>query len=78
MLARLLQLEPLSVETCHWNVGVGVPLAATVKAASWPTATVWSAGWEVMLGATVAGLIVRVAALLVTVPALLLATQRYW
>ena len=49
-------------------------MAATLKKAVWPAATVWLAGWVVMEGATGAALTVRVAALLVTVPAVLLTT----
>ena len=45
-----------------------MPVAATVKAALWPAVTAWLAGCVVMDGATFT---VSVAALLVTLPALL-------
>jgi hypothetical protein len=35
---------PLSVLTCHFNVGVGVPLAVAVKLALLPAVTVWFEG----------------------------------
>jgi hypothetical protein len=51
-----------------------VPLAATLKVAAWPAVTVWLAGCVLIEGATGAGLTVRVAALLVALPAALLTT----
>jgi hypothetical protein len=51
-----------------------VPLAVTLKEAVWPAVTVWLAGCAVIEGATGAALTVRVTALLVTVPAVLLIT----
>jgi hypothetical protein len=59
---------------CHWYVGVGVPLAATVKEAEAPAVTVALAGWVVIAGAVVAALTVSVAAEDVAVPALFDAT----
>ena len=47
-------------------------MAATLKEAVWPAATVWLAGCVVIEGATGAALTVRVAAALVTLPAVLL------
>ena len=47
-----------------------MPAAATVKVADAPTVTLWFCGWVVMLGAT--AVTVRVAAVLVTLPAELL------
>ncbi len=47
-------------------------MAATLKEADWPAVTVWLAGWVVIEGATAAAFTVRVAALLVTLPAVLL------
>ena len=47
-------------------------MAATLKEAVCPAVTVWLAGWAVIEGATAAAFTVRVAALLVTLPALLL------
>src|SRR5271166_4710107 len=72
-----LKVEPLSVLTCHCTVGVGLPLAAAVKVAVWPAVTVWLAGWVVTEGANWAVLTVRVAALVVAVPTLLVNTARY-
>ncbi len=51
-----------------------MPVAATLKEAVWPVVTVWLAGCVVIEGATRAALTVRVAALLVTLPAVLLTT----
>ena len=67
----LLKVEPPSVLTCHCTVGVGLPLAAAVKVAVWPAVTVWLAGWVVTVGAKST---VRVAALVVAVPTLLVKT----
>ena len=61
----------------HWYVGVGVPVAATLKVAVAGAVTVTLlTGWVVMLGAT-AGLTVKVAAVLVTLPAILVTTHSY-
>ena len=49
-------------------------MAATLKEAVWPVVTVWLAGCVVIEGATGAALTVSVAALLVTLPAVLLTT----
>jgi len=49
-----------------------VPLAATLKVADCPAATVWLAGCVLIDGAVGAAFTVRVAALLITVPAVLL------
>ena len=49
-----------------------MPVAATLKDAVWPVVTVWFAGCVVIEGATAAAFTVRVAALLVTLPAELL------
>ncbi len=49
-------------------------MAATLKEAVWPAVTVWLPGWVVIVGATGAALTVRVAALLVALPAVLLTT----
>jgi len=51
-----------------------VPAATTGKVAVCPAVTVWFTGWVVIVGATGAGFTVSVAALLVTVPAVLLTT----
>jgi hypothetical protein len=51
---------------CHWNVGVGVPLAAAVKVTELPAVTVWLVGCVVKAGALLAAVTVRVAVLLVT------------
>ena len=49
-----------------------VPVAATAKDAVFPAITVWLAGWVVMDGATTGLVTVKIAALLVALPALLL------
>jgi hypothetical protein len=46
----LLNVVPPSVLTCHCTVGVGEPVAAAVKVAVWPAATVWLAGCVVIVG----------------------------
>ncbi len=56
-----------------------MPVAAAVKVAVCPTATVWLDGCMLMTGAAFgAALTVRLAALLVAVPAMLVNTARYW
>jgi hypothetical protein len=45
-----------------------------LKVAVWPVVTDWLVGWEVTEGATGAEFTVRVAALLVTLPTVLLTT----
>ena len=69
----LLHVTP-SVLTCHCTVGAGVPLAAAVKLTLWPAATLWPAGLVVTAGAVLA---VRVAALVVADPPVLVKTARY-
>src|SRR5260370_603811 len=59
---------------CHWYPSGAVPVATTVNVAVCPAVTVWFAGCVVIAGATAAALTVSVAAVLVTVPALLLTT----
>ena len=51
-----------------------MPVATTVNVAICPTVTVWFAGCVVIKGATAPALTVSVAALLVTLPAVLLTT----
>ena len=51
-----------------------MPLAVTLKLAVCPAVTVWPAGCEVIDGATAAGFTVKVALLLVTLPAELVTT----
>jgi hypothetical protein len=51
-----------------------VPVAATLKLAVCPAVTVWFAGWDVIDGATAAAFTVKVAALLVALPAELVTT----
>ncbi len=46
------QVVPPSVETCQTTEGVGSPLAAAVKVATCPGATLWSVGWVATVGAT--------------------------
>ena len=69
-----LKVLPPSVLTCHCTVGVGLPLAAAVKVAVRPALTVWFVGLVVTVGAKST---VRVAALVVSVPAALMKTARY-
>jgi len=38
------------VLTCHWTVGVGLPVAAAVKATGWPAETDWLTGFVVTEG----------------------------
>src|SRR5690242_10973455 len=45
--AMSVKLLPLSVLTCHWTVGVGLPLAAAVKVTVCPAGTAWLTGWVV-------------------------------
>ena len=53
-------------------------MAATLKVAVAGAVTVRLAGWAVILGATGAGLTVKVAALLVTEPEALVTTHSNW
>src|SRR4051794_36578880 len=50
---------------CHWRVGDGVPVTATVKVVLLPAINVTETGWVVKIGGTGTGLTVRVATLLV-------------
>src|SRR5256885_12300925 len=59
---------------CHWSLSGAVPVATTVNVAVCPTVTVWLAGWVVIEGAVALAFTVSVAALLVTLPAVLLTT----
>src|SRR5580692_4803856 len=45
------QVEPLSVEICHWIVGAGAPLAPSWKTALWPAVIAWSVGGVLITGA---------------------------
>jgi hypothetical protein len=58
----------------HWYVNGEVPLAATEKVVELPAVTDAALGWVVIDGAVTVVTKVSVAALLVTEPALLLAT----
>jgi len=51
-------------------------VAATLKEAVWPAVTVWFAGCVVTVGTTAAAFTVKVATLLVTVPAVFATTTR--
>jgi hypothetical protein len=44
-------VDPPSVDSCHWTVGVGVPEAAALKLADCPAFTDWAVGWVVTTGA---------------------------
>src|SRR5438874_5327864 len=61
---------------CPWSPSGAVPAATTANVAVCPAVTVWFAGCVVIVGATAAAFTVSVAALLVTVPAVLLTTTR--
>ena len=63
-----------SVETSHWTVGVGDPVAAAVKVAVWPEATVTPEGLAVTAGGAVT---VRMAAVVAAVPTELVKTASY-
>ena len=66
---------PAFVETSHCTVGDGEPVAAAVKVAVPPEATVTLDGLVVTVGAVVT---VRVAAAVVAVPTELVKTASYW
>ncbi len=72
---RLLQVAPLFVLTCHWMVGVGVPLAATVNVAVEPAQVDTLEGCVVIDGP---GVMRSTAGLDVAVPQLFVATARNW
>ena len=57
---RSLQWAPASVLTCHWTVGVGLPLAAAVNDAFEPYVIDWGVGWVVIEGAVQAAFTVNV------------------
>src|SRR5258707_10289833 len=61
---------------CHWWLSGALRGASTVNVAVCPAVTVWFTGCVVIVGATGAGFTVSVAALLVTVPAVLLTITR--
>src|SRR5258708_981923 len=65
---------PPLVLTFDWTVGVGLPLAAAVKLALAPALAVWLLGCVMTTGAV---LTVSVAALVVTLPTLLVNTASY-
>jgi hypothetical protein len=67
----LLNVVPPFVEICHWNVGVGVPLSATVNVAVPLAVTVTLPGCVVNDGGTV-----KVAFVLVVAPPVFVATTR--
>src|SRR5438132_3352738 len=48
----LLNVSPLSVDTCHCRVGMGKPLAAALNEAVAPAQTVWFVAGVVMAGAS--------------------------
>jgi hypothetical protein len=69
-------VDPLSKESCHCTVGVGVPLAAAEKVTVWPEGTVWLMGCVVIVGAT-GGVTLSVAGLVVADPDPLVNTVSY-
>jgi hypothetical protein len=48
--AMSVNVFPPSVDTCHWMVGVGSPVAAAVNVAAAPAEAVWFVGWAVTNG----------------------------
>src|SRR6516225_6677449 len=70
----LVNVLPPSVLTCHCTVGVGLPVAVAMNETLPPAVTVWLAGFVVMVGVNWT---VSVAAVLVTLPALLAKTAWY-
>jgi hypothetical protein len=68
-----LKVAPPFVERCQRTVGAGRPLAAVVKVAVLPAPAVVSRGWVVIAGAVRT---LSSAALVVTVPELLVNTAR--
>ena len=68
------QLDPPLVLTCHWTVGVGLPVAAEVKLTVSPGLTVWLVGFVVTDGANST---LSVAKADVAVPYVLVKTARY-
>ena len=71
--ATLVKFTP-SVLCCHCTVGVGVPLAAAVKVAGDPLATLMLAGLVVITGPAVT---VNVAAVVVAEPDVFVNIARY-
>ena len=69
------KVTPPSVETCHWTVGAGLPVAAAVKDTGRPRLTRASAGWVVTTGTVSTD---RVAAVDVADPTELVSTASYW
>jgi hypothetical protein len=65
------------IETFHWKVGAGFPLAATVKLVLPPAATDSETGWEPIEGAVCAGSTVRATGVDVTEPKPLAAKHSY-
>src|SRR4051794_10714332 len=67
---------PLSVLTCHFtSVSAGLLTAAAANVAGLSATSFWSAGWVVMTGLYCT---VKVAAVVVAWPAVLLKWARYW
>ncbi len=74
--ATFVKVVPPLVLTCHWTVGVGLPLAAAVNVAVCPALTLWIAGLVVIAGAANAGDTVSVAAVVVAEPCEFVKTAR--
>ena len=64
----LVNVVPPLLLTCHWTVGVGLPLAAAVNVTVLPAVTLWLVGLVVTTGAVRAAVTVSVAAEVVAVP----------
>ena len=72
--ARFANVPPPLVLTCHCTVGVGEPDAPAVNVAVAPAVTVTFAGLVVIVGAVFAAFTVRVAFVVVALPAALVKT----
>ena len=77
LVAPLMLFQPKPLFNCHWYVGTGLPVAATVKVAFCPAVTVWLVGCVVIVGDARAALTVSVATSEVTLPCEFDTTQRY-
>src|SRR6202050_3814180 len=74
---KLVNVPPLFVLTCHCTVGVGEPDAAAVNVAVAHAITVTVVGSVVILGPVFPVFTVRVAFVVVALPAALVKTARY-
>ena len=68
---------PALVDTCHWNVGAGLPVAATLKVAVCPALTVWLCGCVTIAGGIFCIVTVNETWFEVTEPAAFVTITRY-